>query len=189
MATYILAVAFDAGDPTDDQLHGDGEYGFAVDNGTGPAPVGNSGSSGRTFQTITIPPVAGGNSPNNFGVSLFTNISGVDPNASFFRCMFRPAHDAAPSTNPQLSPLNGADTNALLTGVTFGSGGANSNVAAAAYGLPAATYASNWMCNGYTLQQGRQNSSSRYEVSIEVCVFANGAWSYFKVDPEMVIDF
>lgn len=29
----------------------------------------------------------------------------------------------------------------------------------------------------------------KFEITIEVAIVANGTWSYYKVDPEMVIDF
>jgi hypothetical protein len=204
MATYYLAVGFDADDTRSDGTHYDAEYGFAVDSGSGLQAVGNSGSAGKTFETVTIPAVANGVA-TKLSLVLATNLMGIDQYSAYVRCAFRPAHDVAPSTNPPTSPLGQSDTQALLTGaylkvqnptpppdVSFTETTAVGDTTD--YGLPTSYYATVWTSDAMTLNvPNNQHGTVRFELTIEVTVTATGSGATttynFKVDPEMLIDY
>lgn len=137
MTIYYFAVGFDAGDPTEDQTHLDAEYGFGSATGNGPVtPIGSTGAGGRQFESVHLAAGSAGQ-PNQIGIALFSSILQIDQTQSFFRVAFRPAHDVAPTNSLPLAPVNNADANTLLRGVTLGSKQAESaNVQGTSYGLP-----------------------------------------------------
>lgn len=195
MATYYLAVAFDtstATDPKSDGTHQDAQYGFAQNTGSGVTILGTgSGSSGRQFESVSIP-AATSNRPNAFAIAVFTNVIGITQPSSYIRLAFRPAHDVAPSPQPPTSPLNNADTQNLLAGITLSNASQEltSVNTGTSYGLPASFYSTQWLFSGYNLNSGGAvNKSYHYELTIEIAISLNGQPYYFKVDPEMMIDF
>lgn len=191
MTTYYFAVGFDAADPTEDQVHQDAMYGFASStNGGAVTPIGSTGSGGRQFESVNMAAGTGGQ-PNQFAIALFSSILQIDQAQSFFRCSFRPAHDVQPSSGLALAPVSNADANTLVRGVALGSKQVeNANVDGTTFGLPAGTYDTQWLFSGYQISGGQPSGSTgRFELAIEIAIVAGGVWSYYKVDPEMVIDF
>ena len=194
MATYFLAIGIDSqSDPQSDGKHLDAEYGFGVDNGDGNGvqPLGpGSGSSGRQFEAVQISPNGGANN-SPLTIVVFDNFSSpLSTVSSFLRASFRPSHDTSPSQNVDTSPLAANDTNSLLNGVVLPA--ASSSIAATTasnYGLPGSTYTHATVLSGYTIS-GTPNSNSSFELTVEVkAVASDGSIYYFKVDPEMMIDF
>lgn len=191
MTTYYFAAGFDIGDPSEDQTHQDAEYGFSSTTGNGVVtPIGSSGTGGRQFEAVHIPAAQGGQ-PSQFAVVLFSSILQIDQAQSFFRVAFRPAHDVPPSSGLAVSPLNTSDTQTLLRGVTIGSRQAqNANVDGTNYGLPPGQYDTQFVFPGYQIVSGQPpNTSVHFELSIEIAILVGSTWSYYKVDPEMVIDY
>lgn len=196
MAIYYLAIGIDpdsATNPVSDGKHYDGEYGFAVDNqdGNGIKPLGpGSGSSGRQFEAVLLRPPGGANrSPLN--ILLFDNCAGgLTPGSSFMRVAFRPGHDTDPAPNVDTSPLAPNDTQNLLNGVPLPA--ATSSVTASSaptYGLPTAAYRNVTLLPACTLAGTASPQTPTFEVTVEVKAVWNGTSYYFKVDPEMMIDF
>ena len=191
MTTYYFSVGFDTVDPTSDQLHFDADYGFASSSGNaGATSLGSSGPQGRNFEVVNLAASSQGQ-PNQLVIALFTSILDIDQTQSFFRLSFRPAHDVSPSNNIALSPLSTGDTNTLIRGVTIGSLQAqNANVDGTNYGLPAGNNATQFLYSGYQLSGGSPNAASQhFEMTIEISICIGSTWTYYKVDPEMVIDF
>ena len=196
MATYYLALAFDtstATDPQTDGTHRDAQYGFGQDVGNGVTVLGSgSGSSGRQFEAVSIPARTNGQS-NAFAVAVFTNVLGIAQDDSFVRIALRPAHDVTPQQNPPTSPLNPADTQKLLTGINLSAASQELTSVNTGnnYGLPGSSfYSTQWLFTGYTLTpSGPGGGSYRYELTAEIAITLNGTPYYFKVDPEMMIDF
>jgi hypothetical protein len=195
MATYYFAVAFEEDtttDPQTDGVHYDAQYGFGMDAGNGVIqPVGpGSGQSGEHFETVHVP--GGSGTPNQFAVTVFSNLIGIDTSRSFVRCSFRPAHDIAPGSNLPLSPLNNSGTQSLLGGVLL-NGAASSpvNVPGSNYGLPGTgTYSTQWIFAGTNLASGPRGTSVHFEMTLEISIIgSDNTWSYYKVDPEMIIDY
>jgi hypothetical protein len=194
MATFFLALGIDpatAVDPQSDGLHRDGQYGFAIDAGSGPRVLGNgSGSSGRQFEAVQMN-LRDGSNQHQLIVILFANVSGIVPQSSYLRLAFRPGHTTPPPTsgNADASPLAGNDTQSLMNGVLLTactntlSGGGNG----ATYGLPSSSYSSAWQFPAYSLT-GPPNSSATFELTAEITVLTDTTYN-FKVDPEMMIDF
>ncbi|CAN5765010.1 hypothetical protein BH18ACI5_BH18ACI5_22370 [soil metagenome] len=194
MATYNFAVAFEADtttDPQTDGVHYDAQYGFGVDSGNGVQTLGpGSGQTGEHFETVHVP--GGSGTPNQFAVTLFSNLIGIDTTRSFLRCAFRPAHDVAPGNNLPLSPLNNSGTQSLLGGVLLNAAtSAPVNVPGTNYGLPGSgTYSTQCKFAGTNLASGPRGRSVHFELTIEISIVgSDGTWSYYKVDPEMIIDF
>ncbi len=196
MAIYYLAIGIDptsGNNPVSDGKHYDGEYGFAVDaqDGKGINPIGpGSGSSGRQFEAVLINPPGGANgSPLN--ILLFDNCdNGLTPGSSFMRVAFRPGHDTGPAPNVDTSPLAPNDTQNLLNGVSLPAA-TNSVTASSAprYGLPTGTYKNVTLLPACTLSGRASTPPPSFEVTVEVKAVWNGTSYYFKVDPEMMIDF
>ena len=196
MATYYFAVAFEEDtttDPQPDGVHYEAQYGFGVDSGNGVVqPVGpGSGPTGEHFETVHVP--GGSGTPNQFAVTLFSNLIGIDTSRSFLRCSFRPAHDVLPANNLTLSPLNNSGTQALLGGILLNTATSTPvNVPGANYGLPGnGSYSTQWLFAGTNLASGQRGTSVHFELTIEISIIGtNGTtWTYYKVDPEMIIDF
>jgi hypothetical protein len=195
MAIYYFAVAFEADttvDPQTDGVHYDAQYGFGVDSGNGNVQAlgPGSGPNGEHFETVHVP--GGSGTPNQFAVTLFSNLIGINTSQSYVRCSFRPAHDVVPSNNPPLSPLNNSGTQALLGGVLLNAASSVPvNVPGSNYGLPGTgTYSTQWLFAGTNLASGQRGTSIHYEMTLEISVLgSNGTWTYYKVDPEMIIDF
>ena len=191
MTTYYLSVGFDSSDTQSDLLHYDADYGFASSSGNaGATSLGNSGPQGRNFETVNLS-AGGSGQPNQLVIALFSSILDSDQSNSFFRVSFRPAHDVMPANNVQLSPLSQGDTNALIGGITIGSRQAqNPNVDGANWGLPAGNNATQFLYSGYQIAGAGANSPSQhFEVTVEISILRGTQWTYYKVDPEMVIDY
>jgi hypothetical protein len=195
MAIYYFAVAFEEDttiDPQVDGVHYDAQYGFGVDSGNGQVQaVGSSGPDGEHFETVHVP--AGSGAPNQFAVTLFSNLIGISTSQSYLRCSFRPAHDIVPANNLPLSPLNNSGTQSLLGGMLLNTASSVPvNVPGNNYGLPGTgTYSTQWIFAPTNLASGPRGTSIHFEMTIEVSVLGpNGTtWTYYKVDPEMIIDF
>ena len=195
MATFFFAIGIDpstAVDPNTDGMHLDGQYGFAVDNGNGQGPKvlgSGSGSSGRQFESVQLN-LRDGSNRHQFYVLLFSNVTNIAAAVSYLRIAFRPGHNVPPAANVDASPLAGNDTESLTDGVLLTacspslSGGGNGLT----YGLPSAAYQNTWQFPAYTLN-GPPNSEASFELTAEVTVVSGGTTYYFKVDPEMMIDF
>jgi hypothetical protein len=194
MATYYFAVAFQSNDPiSEDGTHLEAQYGFGVDSGSGVTALGSSGSQGRQFESVSIPASSGG-PPNQLVVSLFSDILGIDQSRSFFRCTFRPAHDVPPSNGLPLAPLNQGDAQNLLGGIFLAARNTqNASITSGSnYGLPQSSYETQWVFTGANFIGGQPAGTSlHFEISIEISIVGAGGstWSYYKVDPEMQIDF
>jgi hypothetical protein len=195
MATYYLALAFDtntATDPQSDGTHLDAQYGFGADTGSGVSAIGSgSGSSGRQFEAVHIP-ASGNGGQNSFAVAVFTNVIGINQQTSFLRLSLRPAHDVTPENANSTSPLATNATQTLLTGVYLQNATESVNVNGAGnYGLPTSFYSTMWVFSGYNLVSGgRPGTSLHFELTAELrTIDSNGTPCYFKVDPEMMIDF
>jgi hypothetical protein len=194
MATFFLALGVDTAtsvDPQSDGLHRDGQYGFAIDSGSGPTVIGSgSGSSGRQFEAVQMN-LRDGSNQHQLIVILFANVSSIVPQSSYLRLAFRPGHDTPPPTSGNLddSPLAANDTQTLINGVLLTactntlSGGGNG----ATYGLPTGSYLSVWQFPAYSMS-GPPNTSTTFELTAEITVAADKTYN-FKVDPEMMIDF
>jgi len=65
------------------------------------------------------------------------------------------------------------------------------NVSGTNYGLPGSgTYSTQWVFAGTNLASGQPGTSVHFELTIEISIVgSDGTWSYYKVDPEMIIDF
>lgn len=191
MTTYFLSVGFDAGDTQSDGLHYDADYGFAssTDN-AGATSLGNSGPKGQTFETVHLS-AAGSGQPNQLVIALFTSIWDIDQANSYFRVSFRPAHDVPPANNVALSPLSVGDTNKLIAGLTIGSRQSqNADVNGASWGLPAGDNVTQFLYSGYQFAGAPANvTNQKFEVTVEISIVIGGQTTYYKVDPEMVIDY
>jgi hypothetical protein len=196
MATYYFTAAFQTSDPvSEDGLHLEAQYGFGVDSGNGVVTaLGSSGGAGRTFETVSIP-AATGNQANQLVISVCSDLIGIDQTQSFVRVSFRPAHDVQPANNLPLAPVNPANAQTLLTGIALTTQGTSTtervNISnGTAFGLPQATYATQWLFAAMPFQGGQpQNTSLHFEFTIEIAIFAGNSWTYYKVDPEMQVDF
>lgn len=193
MATYYFAVAFEPSDTvSDDGTHLDAQYGFGVDNGSGVVALGSSGPHGTQFETVQMA-AASNNQPNQLVVTIFSNLIGVNQSQSFMRCAFRPAHDVAPATGLALAPVNSGDANSLLAGSAFNSNGVTENVNVTngtSFGLPNGAYSTQWLFGARNFVSGQPNGTSlHFELTIEMAVTNGSSWTYYKVDPEMQIDF
>ena len=87
--------------------------------------------------------------------------------------------------------MSAGDTNTLLTGLTIGSGQSQSaNVDGTSWGLPAGTNVTQFLYSGYQLQNARANAANQhFEITVEIGILIAGQPTYYKVDPEMVIDY
>ena len=195
MTTYYLSVGFDSTDTRSDGLHYDADYGFASSDGNAaPTPIGTSGPQGKSFEVVHLAQ-SGQGQPNQLVIALFTSLWNIDQANSYFRVSFRPAHDIAPSGNVAVSPLNVADTNSLVTGLTIGSRqGQNANVDGTNWGLPAGNNVTQFIYSGgpsgYQLQNASGNAvNQHFELTVEISIVIGGQKTYYKVDPEMVIDY
>jgi hypothetical protein len=195
MATYYFAAAFQTDDPvSDDGTHLEAQYGFGVDSGNGVTALGSSGSAGRTFEVVTIPAATGGQS-NQFVISLCSDLIGVDQGRSFVRVSFRPAHDVAPAQNLALAPLTTANAQTLLTGLLLSAPGTmeQTNISnGTKYGLPKDGYSTQWLFSSMSFLSGQPPGTSlHFEITIEIAIVETGStsWTYYKVDPEMQVDF
>ena len=191
MTTYYLSVGFDSSDTQSDLLHYDADYGFASSDGNaGATSLGNSGPQGRNFETVHLS-ASGSGQPNQLVIALFTSIFNIDQTSSYFRVSFRPAHDVTPANNVALSPLSVGDTNNLIAGITLGSRQSqNANVDGTNWGLPPGNNDTQFLYSGYQLSGAPANSTSqRFEVTVEISIKIGTQWTYYKVDPEMVIDY
>ena len=194
MATYYFAVAFapdTSTDPEYDGTHYEAQYGFGLDNGSGVQPLGSSGSSGHTFEAVHVSAASNGK-PNQLVVTVLTNLIGITQGQSYVRCSFRPAHDVSPSGTLPVSPLNQADTATLLSGLPLTAASSipvNVNNGTN-YGLPNNSYSTQWLFNGFNLISNQPAGTSvHFEMTFEVTVLDGGSTTYYKVDPEMMIDF
>jgi hypothetical protein len=194
MATYYFAVAFEPTDTvSDDGTHLDAQYGFGVDSGNGViTALGNSGSQGRQFETVQIP-ASTNNQTNRLVIAIFSNLIGVNQSQSSVRCAFRPAHDVLPSTGLPLAPVNTGDANQLLTGILFNDSEVTESVNVnngTSYGLPNAFYSTQWTFAARNFMTGQRSGTSlHFELTIEMAVNNGSSSTYYKVDPEMQIDF
>jgi hypothetical protein len=195
MATYYFTTAFQANDPvSEDGTHLEAQYGFGVDSGSGVSALGSSGGSGRTFEIVRIP-AATNNQANQLVISVCSDLIGIDQTQSFVRVSFRPAHDVQPSNTLPLAPVNPSNAQTLLTGIALTTQGTSTteqvNITnGTAYGLPQASYATQWLFAAMPFQGGQQRGTSvHFECTIEVAIFAGNSWTYYKVDPEMQVDF
>ena len=195
MTIYYLSVGFDAADTQSDGLHFDAEYGFASNTANaGSTSLGSSGPQGKSFELVHLAQ-GGQGGPNQLAIALFTSLQNIDPANSYFRVSFRPAHDIAPSNNVAVSPLSVADTNSMLTGFTIGScQSQNTNVDGTIWGLPAGNNLNQFIFSGnpspYQLVSAPANAANQhFEVTVEIRIVIAGQPTYYKVDPEMVIDY
>lgn len=195
MATYYFSVAFDASaqvDPQSDGTHYDAQYGFATDASGSLHPLGSSGTSGRQFETVTVPAAANGR-PNQFVITLASNVTGIDTARSYIRCSFRPGHDVLPGANVPTSPLSVADAQSLLNGIYFSANtGTLTNITNGTdYGLPSASYSTQWLFSAFNLAGAQAGTNRRFEITFEVAIVGTGgtAYTYFKIDPEMMVDY
>jgi hypothetical protein len=191
MTTYYLSVGFDAADTQSDQLHFDADYGFASSTANaGATSLGNSGPQGRSFETVHLS-AGGSGQPNQLVIALFTSLWSIDQTQSYFRVSFRPAHDVTPADNVQLSPLSQGDTNKLIAGIAIDSRqNQNADVDGSNWGLPAGNNVTQFLYSGYQLSGAPPNATSQhFEVTVEISILIGTTWTYYKVDPEMVIDF
>jgi hypothetical protein len=195
MATYYFTAAFQANDPvSDDGTHLEAQYGFAVDSGNGVTALGTSGPDGRTFETVPIP-ASTGNNANQFVVSVCSDILQINQTLSFVRVAFRPAHDVQPANNLPLAPVNPSNAQTLLTGIALTTQGTSTteqvNITnGTSYGLPKATYATQWFFAPVPFQGGgTPGTSVHFELTIEIAILVGTTWTFFKVDPEMQVDF
>jgi hypothetical protein len=189
MSTIILAVGFtrSGGDPTDpDALHVDMQYGFAQQDGISVSALGSSGASGHQFETVAVNAQG-----NNFAVALLTPDYQLNQAASYVRVSYRPAHDVAPSVNPPTSPLNPNDTTQLLRGLTASSLSDTASPNGTNYGLPSGTsYSTLWQSSTFNFAGGASGSQGHFEVTVELtAVYGDGTTLYFKVDPELIIQY
>lgn len=193
--TYYLAIGIDpdtANDPQSDGVHLDGEYGFAVDygDGNGIQVLGpGSGGSGRQFETVRMNPSGGANG-SPLRILIFDNFaSALTAGSSYLRMAFRPSHDTSPGNNVDTSPLAPNDTQTLLSGVAVNVGWPSlPSTSAPTYGLPTDGYQHGVILPGYTVS-GTPHSQASFELTVEVTAVVNGTPYYYKVDPEMMIDF
>lgn len=191
--TYYLAIGIDPNtqtDPQSDGVHLDGEYGFAVDygDGNGIQVLGpGSGGSGRQFEAVRFSPSGGANG-SPLRIVLFDNFpSALTPGSSYIRAVFRPSHDTPPAPNVDTSPLAPNDTQSLLNGVALGARGSSVTATSApTYGLPSNSYQHGVMLPAYTISG---NNSASFEMTVEVTAAVSGSTYYYKIDPEMMIDF
>ena len=191
MTTYFLSIGFDAADTQSDGLHFDADYGFASSTANaGATSLGNSGPQGRSFEVVHLAQ-SGQGQPNQLMIALFTSLWNIDQANSYFRVSFRPAHDIAPSSNVAVSPLSVGDTNSLITGLTIGSRQSqNANVDGTNWGLPAGNNVTQFIYSGYQLQNAPANAvNQHFELTVEISIVIGGQKTYYKVDPEMVIDY
>ncbi len=195
MTTYYLSIGFDAADTQSDGLHFDADYGFASSTANaGATSLGNSGPQGKSFEVVHLAQSSQGQ-PNQLVIALFTSLWNIDQANSFFRVSFRPAHDIAPSNSVAVSPLSVGDTNALLTGLTIGSRqNQNANVDGTNWGLPPGNNVTQFIYSGgpsgYQLQNASGNAvNQHFEITVEIRIVIAGQPTYYKVDPEMVIDY
>jgi hypothetical protein len=195
MATYYFTTAFQTNDPvSEDGTHLEAQYGFGVDSGSGVTVLGSSGGQGRTFEIVRIP-AATNNQANQLVVSACSDLIGIDQSQSFVRVSFRPAHDAQPSNNLPTAPVNSSNAQTLLNGIALTTQGTSTtervNITdGTAYGLPQASYATQWLFAAMPFQGGqRPGASVHFEFTVEIAIFAGNSWTYYKVDPEMQVDF
>jgi hypothetical protein len=141
---------------------------------------------------VTLPAATNGR-PNQLAITLASNIIGIDTARSYWRCSFRPAHDVLPGGNVPTSPLSGDDSQSLLNGIYINANSQTlSNIAnGTSYGLPAGSYSTQWMFNPFSVAGAQAGTSRRYEIVFEIAIVGTGgtAYSYFKIDPEMMIDY
>ena len=191
--TYYLAIGIDPDthtDPESDGAHLDGEYGFAVDygDGNGIQVLGpGSGGSGRQFEAVRLNPPGGANG-SPLRILILDNFStALTPGSSYIRVVFRPSHDTPPVNNVDTSPLAPNDTQTLLNGVAVDATWSSvPGTSAPTYGLPTDGYQHGVMLPAYTIAG---NNSASFELTVEVTAAVNGTSYYYKVDPEMMIDF
>ncbi len=191
MTTYYLSIGFDAADTQSDGLHFDADYGFASSTANaGATSLGNSGPQGKSFEVVHLAQ-SGQGQPNQLVIALFTSLWNIDQANSYFRVSFRPAHDIPPSNNVAVSPLSVGDTNTLMTGLTIGSRQSqNANVDGTNWGLPAGNNVTQFLYSGYQLQNAPANAvNQHFELTVEISIVISGQTTYYKVDPEMVIDY
>jgi uncharacterized protein YfaA (DUF2138 family) len=189
MSTYILAVGFtrSGADPTDlDSTHVDMEYGFAQQDGAAVSALGSSGSSGHTFESVNLNAQG-----NNFVLALLTPDDLLSQTVSYIRASFRPAHDQNPASNLATSPFNPADTAQLLRGFTVSSLTESTSPTGTNYGLPAGTaYTTLWQSSPMNFAGGASGSQAHFEITVELtAVYGDGSTVYFKVDPELIIQY
>jgi hypothetical protein len=196
MATYFFTTAFQTTDPvSEDGTHLEAQYGFAVASGGGSvSAIGSSGGSGRTFETVRIP-AATNNQTNQLVISLCSDLIGINQSLSFARVSFRPAHDVQPANNLPLAPLTPNNAQTLLTGIALTTQGTSTtervNITnGTAYGLPQNSYATQWLFAAMPFLSGQQPGTSlHFEFTIEIAINVGTNWTYYKVDPEMQVDF
>lgn len=193
MATYYFAVAFESDDTvSEDGTHLEAQYGFGVDAGNGVTSLGSSGLQGRQFEVVRMS-AATNNQPNQFVITICSNLIGVVQGQSFIRCSFRPAHDVPPASGLALAPLNNGDAQALLGGIFFNAREVSETVNISngtSFGLPDNAYSTQWTFGGRSFISGQPPGASlHFELSIEIAILDGTNWSYYKVDPEMQIDF
>ena len=119
-------------------------------------------------------------------ISVCSDLIGIDQTQSFVRVSFRPAHDVQPANNLPLAPVNPANGQTLLTGIALTTQGTSTtervNISnGAAFGLPQATYATQWLFAAMPFQGGQpQNTSLHFEFTIEIAIFAGNSWTYLQ---------
>jgi hypothetical protein len=189
MSTIILAVGFTRSgtDPVDpDAAHMDMDYGFAQQDGASVSALGSSGASGRIFEKVNVNAQG-----NNFRLAALTPDAQLNLAASFLRVSFRPSHDTMPTPSLVDSPFNPSDTASLVHGLFLSSMQASANPTGTKYGLPAEhAYATLWQTGTWNFAPGAHGSQGSFEITVELkAVYADGTVIYFKVDPELIIQY
>jgi len=189
---YLLSVACqETANMSPDGTHKEAQYGFAKIGTDGHVqPVGSSGGSGETFETVTIDARSG---PSSLKVCLFVDngLADINASASFVRVSLRPAHDVRPTNNLSTSPFPAGKTTDLLQGLLVSDAVSEAGPVTdgQSFGLPLANYAKRWNL-GEPQFTGPSGTRQHIEVTVEIVITTHsGMTYYFKVDPEMQIDF
>ena len=132
---------------------------------------------------------AGGANGSPLRILIFDNFAyALSPGSSYLRVVFRPSHDTPPAQNVDTSPLLPNNTQDLLNGVAVDASWPSvPGTSAPTYGLPSDDYQHGTMLPvAYTISG---NNSASFELTVEVTAVVSGSTYYYKVDPEMMIDF
>jgi hypothetical protein len=91
--------------------------------------------------------------------------------------------------------VNPNNAQTLLTGIALNTQGTTTtervNITnGTAFGLPKDSYATQWLFAGMPFQGGQPRGTSlHFEFTIEIAMQNGTTWTYYKVDPEMQVDF